>query len=199
MLVKDETLFRVEACFVPHKFSYADFNFCRHSRFDLRAANCPLPARARAFKQPGDLWLKLLCIQSISAVLSGHRRIGHQHPQRALGLFRSADHSRDVPDWTVFGCWCYHAGWEFTVWRGAWSLVRVYFCWFNFRRFSSSKVNFHFLSGSATPMWCRVFQLMGPRVFGAAIVQSNFWVNNNLGSKMVEGSIQSLLMEYIRN
>jgi len=38
----------------------------------------------------------------------------------------------------------------------------------------------------------RVFQLMGPRVFGAAIVQLNFWVNNNLGSKMAEGSIQSL-------
>jgi putative peptidoglycan lipid II flippase len=38
----------------------------------------------------------------------------------------------------------------------------------------------------------RVFQLMGPRVFGAAIVQLNFWVNNNLGSKMVEGSIQSI-------
>ena len=33
---------------------------------------------------------------------------------------------------------------------------------------------------------------MGPRVFGAAIVQLNFWVNNNLGSKMAEGSIQSL-------
>lgn len=38
----------------------------------------------------------------------------------------------------------------------------------------------------------RVFQLMGPRVFGAAIVQLNFWVNNNLGSRMEEGSIQSL-------
>ena len=38
----------------------------------------------------------------------------------------------------------------------------------------------------------RVFQLMGPRVFGAAIVQLNFWVNNNLASRMAEGSIQSL-------
>jgi putative peptidoglycan lipid II flippase len=33
---------------------------------------------------------------------------------------------------------------------------------------------------------------MGPRVFGAAVVQLNFWVNNNLGSRMAEGSIISL-------
>jgi putative peptidoglycan lipid II flippase len=34
--------------------------------------------------------------------------------------------------------------------------------------------------------------LMGPRVFGTAVVQLNFWVNNNLGSQMAEGSIISL-------
>jgi putative peptidoglycan lipid II flippase len=33
---------------------------------------------------------------------------------------------------------------------------------------------------------------MGPRVFGAAIVQLNFWVNNNLASNMAKGSIQSI-------
>lgn len=38
----------------------------------------------------------------------------------------------------------------------------------------------------------KVIQLMGPRVFGAAIVQLNFWVNNNLASKMGEGNIQGL-------
>jgi putative peptidoglycan lipid II flippase len=37
-----------------------------------------------------------------------------------------------------------------------------------------------------------VIQLMGPRVFGAAVVQLNFWVNNNLGSRMAEGSLISL-------
>ncbi len=42
------------------------------------------------------------------------------------------------------------------------------------------------------PEVVRVFQLMGPRVFGAAIVQLNFWVNNNLGSRMAQGSIQGL-------
>jgi len=38
----------------------------------------------------------------------------------------------------------------------------------------------------------KVIQLMGPRVFGTAIVQLNFWVNNNLASKMAAGSIQSI-------
>jgi putative peptidoglycan lipid II flippase len=38
----------------------------------------------------------------------------------------------------------------------------------------------------------KVIQLMGPRVFGTAIVQLNFWVNTNLASRMAEGSIISL-------
>jgi putative peptidoglycan lipid II flippase len=37
---------------------------------------------------------------------------------------------------------------------------------------------------------------MGPRVFGAAVVQLNFWVNNNLGSRMAEGSIISLTLGF---
>lgn len=51
---------------------------------------------------------------------------------------------------------------------------------------------FSFSLGRGDPNVVRVIQLMGPRVFGAAIVQLNFWVNNNLGSRMAEGSIQSL-------
>jgi putative peptidoglycan lipid II flippase len=51
---------------------------------------------------------------------------------------------------------------------------------------------FSFSLGWSNPDVVKVFQLMGPRVFGAAIVQLNFWVNNNLASKMVEGSIQGL-------
>lgn len=46
--------------------------------------------------------------------------------------------------------------------------------------------------GLQNPDVSRVFQLMGPRVFGAAVVQLNFWVNNNLASRMAEGSIQGL-------
>ena len=54
------------------------------------------------------------------------------------------------------------------------------------------KGEFSFSLGLGNPDVVRVFQLMGPRVFGAAIVQLNFWVNNNLASKMTEGSIQSI-------
>ncbi len=51
---------------------------------------------------------------------------------------------------------------------------------------------YSFSLGLMDPNVVRVFQLMGPRVFGAAIVQLNFWVNNNLASNMEIGSIQSI-------
>lgn len=34
--------------------------------------------------------------------------------------------------------------------------------------------------------------LMAPRVFGAAVVQLNFWVNTNLASRMAEGSVTAI-------
>jgi putative peptidoglycan lipid II flippase len=54
------------------------------------------------------------------------------------------------------------------------------------------KGDFSFSLGGRNPDVRKVIQLMGPRVFGAAVVQLNFWVNNNLGSRMAEGSIISL-------
>ncbi len=54
------------------------------------------------------------------------------------------------------------------------------------------KGDFTFSLGHKNPDVGQVIQLMGPRVFGAAVVQLNFWVNNNLGSRMAEGSIISL-------
>lgn len=51
---------------------------------------------------------------------------------------------------------------------------------------------YSFSLGWGNPNVSRVIQLMGPRVFGTAIVQLNFWVNNNLSSRMVAGSIQSI-------
>jgi len=54
------------------------------------------------------------------------------------------------------------------------------------------KGNFTFSLGGRNPDVRKVIQLMGPRIFGAAIVQLNFWVNNNLGSRMAEGSLISL-------
>src|SRR5512147_2948704 len=54
------------------------------------------------------------------------------------------------------------------------------------------KGDYTFSLGGRNPDVRRVIQLMGPRVFGAAVVQLNFWVNNNLGSRMAEGSLISL-------
>ena len=54
------------------------------------------------------------------------------------------------------------------------------------------KGDFSFSLDGRNPDVRKVIQLMGPRVFGAAVVQLNFWVNNNLGSRMAEGSIISL-------
>jgi len=46
--------------------------------------------------------------------------------------------------------------------------------------------------GWTNPDLRSVMRLMGPRVFGAAVVQLNFWVNTNLGSRMAAGSLISL-------
>ena len=46
--------------------------------------------------------------------------------------------------------------------------------------------------GWTNPDLHNVMRLMGPRVFGAAVVQLNFWVNTNLGSRMAPGSLISL-------
>jgi putative peptidoglycan lipid II flippase len=54
------------------------------------------------------------------------------------------------------------------------------------------KGDFTFSLGDRNPEVRKVIQLMGPRVFGAAVVQLNFWVNTNLGSRMAEGSLISL-------
>ena len=54
------------------------------------------------------------------------------------------------------------------------------------------KGDFTFSLGGRNPDIRKVMQLMGPRVFGTAVVQLNFWVNNNLASRMTEGSIISL-------
>lgn len=46
--------------------------------------------------------------------------------------------------------------------------------------------------GLDNPNTRQVIFLMGPRLFGVAIVQLNFWVNNNLASRMEAGSAASL-------
>jgi putative peptidoglycan lipid II flippase len=46
--------------------------------------------------------------------------------------------------------------------------------------------------GLHLPAVREVAWLMGPRVFGVAVVQLNFWVNNNLASRMAEGSVTGI-------
>ncbi len=51
---------------------------------------------------------------------------------------------------------------------------------------------YSFRLGLGDPYTRQVILLMGPRLLGVAVVQLNFWVNNNLASRMEEGSATSL-------
>lgn len=138
------------------------------------------------------LAVDLLRIQSIAAVLFG---IG--------GLVISILNAHQVFFVPQITAAMYHLGQIFGVlvlarWQGiyglAWGVVigSALFVLVQIPSLLRLKGEFSFSLGLGNPDVVRVFQLMGPRVFGAAIVQLNFWVNNNLGSRMAEGSIQSL-------
>ena len=138
------------------------------------------------------LTVELLRIQSFSAVLFG---IG--------GLVISILNAHQVFFIPQITAALYQIGQIFGVvvlsrWMGiyglAWGVVigAALFLLIQLPSLFNLKGKFSFSLGLSNPDTIRVFQLMGPRVFGAAIVQLNFWVNNNLGSKMAEGSIQSL-------
>lgn len=51
---------------------------------------------------------------------------------------------------------------------------------------------YRFTWGKGVPELREVLRLMGPRLFGVAIVQLNFWVNVNLASFMAEGSVNGV-------
>jgi putative peptidoglycan lipid II flippase len=138
------------------------------------------------------LTVNLLRIQSVSAVLFG---IG--------GLVISILNAHQVFFIPQITATMYQLGQIFGVvvlsrWLGiyglAWGVVIGAALFLLVQLPSLFKLNgeFSFSLGLGNPDVLKVIQLMGPRVFGAAIVQLNFWVNNNLASKMVEGSIQSL-------
>jgi putative peptidoglycan lipid II flippase len=76
----------------------------------------------------------------------------------------------------------------------AWGVVvgSVLFLFVQLPSLVKLKGDFRVTLGNRNPDVRRVIQLMGPRVFGTAIVQLNFWVNNNLGSHMAQGSLISL-------
>ena len=138
------------------------------------------------------LTVNLLRIQSISAVLFG---LG--------GLLISILNAHQVFFIPQITAAMYQIGQIFGVlvlarWMGiyglAWGVVigAVLFLLIQLPSLFNLKGDFSFSLGGRNPDVRKVIQLMGPRVFGTAIVQLNFWVNTNLGSRMAEGSLISL-------
>jgi putative peptidoglycan lipid II flippase len=136
--------------------------------------------------------VSLLRIQSISAVLFG---LG--------GLLISILNAHQVFFIPQITAGMYQIGQIFGVlvlarWMGiyglAWGVVigSLLFLAIQLPALVRLKGDFTFSMGGRNPDVRKVIQLMGPRVFGAAVVQLNFWVNTNLGSRMAEGSLISL-------
>jgi putative peptidoglycan lipid II flippase len=145
-------------------------------------------------RDPGlfGLAVSLLRIQSISAVLFG---LG--------GLVISILNAHQVFFIPQITAAMYQIGQIFGVlvlarWMGiyglAWGVVigALLFLVIQIPALLRLNGNYAFSLGGKNADVRRVIQLMGPRVFGTAVVQLNFWVNNNLGSRMGEGSIISL-------
>jgi putative peptidoglycan lipid II flippase len=138
------------------------------------------------------LTVSLLRIQAVSAVLFG---LG--------GLMISILNAHQVFFIPQITAAMYQLGQIFGVlvlsrWMGiyglAWGVVigSVLFLFIQLPALFKLKGDFTFSLGGRNPDVRKVIRLMGPRVFGTAIVQLNFWVNNNLGSHMAEGSLISL-------
>lgn len=138
------------------------------------------------------LTVSLLRIQSISAVLFG---LG--------GLVISILNAHQVFFIPQITAAMYQIGQIFGVlvlarWMGiyglAWGVVigAVLFLLIQLPSLLKLKGDFTVSLGGRNPDVRKVIQLMGPRVFGTAVVQLNFWVNTNLGSRMAEGSLISL-------
>ena len=138
------------------------------------------------------LTVELLRIQSFSAVLFGIGGLvisilnAHQVffiPQITAAMYQIGQ----IFGVLVLARWLgiYGLAWGVVIGAGLFLLIQL-------PALFKLKGKFTFSMGLGNPDVLRVFQLMGPRVFGAAIVQLNFWVNNNLASKMEKGSIQSI-------
>lgn len=138
------------------------------------------------------LTVSLLRIQAVSAVLFG---LG--------GLLISILNAHQVFFIPQITAAMYQIGQIFGVlvlsrWMGiyglAWGVVigSVLFLIVQLPALFKLKGEFAFSLGGRNPDVRNVIQLMGPRVFGTAVVQLNFWVNTNLGSRMAEGSLISL-------
>jgi putative peptidoglycan lipid II flippase len=158
------------------------------------------PQIVRYFLAPGfstdpaifSLTVNLLRIQSISVVLFGIGGMlisilnAHQIffiPQLTASMYQLGQ----VFGILVLGRWMgiYGLAWGVVIGSALFVLIQLP---------SLSRLHGEYSTalGLKNPNVTHVFRLMGPRVFGAAIVQLNFWVNNNLASRMAEGSILSL-------
>jgi putative peptidoglycan lipid II flippase len=146
------------------------------------------------FRDPNlfALTVNLLRIQAISAVLFG---LG--------GMVISILNAHQVFFIPQITAAMYQIGQIFGVivlarWMGiyglAWGVVigALLFLVIQLPALAQLKGDFAFSLGRRDPDVRNVIRLMGPRVFGTAVVQLNFWVNNNLASRMAEGSIISL-------
>lgn len=138
------------------------------------------------------LTVSLLRIQSVSAVMFGIGGLvisilnAHQIffiPQITAAMYQLGQ----IFGVLVLSKWMgiYGLAWGVVIGAGLFLLIQLP---------SLFKLNgeFSLSLGWGNPNVGTVFRLMGPRIFGTAVVQLNFWVNNNLGSKMIAGSIQSL-------
>jgi len=138
------------------------------------------------------LAVNLLRIQSVSAVLFGIGGLvisilnAHQVffiPQITAAMYQLGQ----IFGVLVLARWMgiYGLAWGVVIGAGLFVLIQL-------PSLFKLKGEYSFSLGWGNQHVAKVIQLMGPRVFGTAIVQLNFWVNNNLSSKMVEGSIQSI-------
>ncbi len=138
------------------------------------------------------LAVNLLRIQSISAVLFGIGGLvisilnAHQVffiPQITAAMYQLGQ----IFGVLVLARWMgiYGLAWGVVIGAGLFLMIQL-------PSLFKLKGKYSFSLGWGNKHVSRVIQLMGPRIFGTAIVQLNFWVNNNLSSKMAAGSIQSI-------
>ncbi len=139
-----------------------------------------------------SLTVNLLRIQSVSAVLFGLGGLvisilnAHQIfliPQLTAAMYQIGQ----IFGVLVLAHWMgiYGLAWGVVIGSGLFLFIQLPMLF-------KLKGEFQPALGLANPDVRKVIQLMGPRVFGTAVVQLNFWVNNNLASRMVEGSIISI-------
>ena len=138
------------------------------------------------------LTIALLRIQLLAAVLFGLGGLvvgilnAHQVffiPQITIGLYRLGE----IFGILVLARWfgIYGLAWGVVIGAGFYLLIQI-------PTLLRQKGTYTPTLGLENRSVREVFQLMGPRVLGAAVVQLNFWVNTWLASQMKAGSVAGL-------